>query len=158
MDATNKSHRVHGFAPQSGVSPSRPPLQFWGVRVTIALFVLLILACGGNDSTSSTNYPLTTSVRILGVNNDSTSVHFLINAEDFGDYNRVLAGSSGERSSAHSYTWASATSEVSFIVRAGRNGSVLAERSVSMSGSQRGQQMKLRALWDGTNLTVTIIH
>ncbi|MCW5942307.1 MAG: hypothetical protein KIS66_08750 [Fimbriimonadaceae bacterium] len=158
MDATNQSPRVHDAAPSSGAATSRPPLQFWGVRVTIALFVLLILACGGSDSSSGTSYPLTTFVRILGVNNDSANIHFLINSEDFADYNRVLAGTASERSSAGNYTWNSETSQVSFTVRAGRNGTVLREQMITMTGAERGRGMKLRALWDGGNLVLTVVN
>ncbi|MCW5942306.1 MAG: hypothetical protein KIS66_08745 [Fimbriimonadaceae bacterium] len=136
----------------------RPSAQGWAVRVTLAFFALLIIACGGGGDTAGSHYPLTSHVDIVGFNMDADNIHFVVNGEAYDASNRVTPAATVTRSTAASYTWNDASSVVSFTVKAGRNGSDLDSKTISMTGDQRMNNMKIRAVWNGSVVTVSLVH
>lgn len=136
----------------------RPSAQSWAVRVTLAIFALLIIACGGGGDTAGNHYPLTAHVDVSGFNMDAENIHFVVNGEPYDPSNRVTPGATVVRSTAASYTWNEASSVVTFNVFAGRNGVTLDTKVISMTGDQRMSGAKIRAAWNGSALTVSLIH
>lgn len=116
----------------------------------------VILACGGSGTTGS-SYPLTTSVRLRASNMDVENIHFVINSETNSAENRVPPSTTLERTSVHSYTWDSASQVNEFRVYCRRGDTTYDSEMITMSGDQRMQGKKIGAVWDGTDVTLTLI-
>jgi len=122
------------------------------------LGLVVVLACGGGGSDVSGNhYPLTSSVSVACVNNDAAlPVHILIGGEAFNQAaNQVPASSTRNRTSPLSYTWDTATDTVTITIFAGRNGTVLDQGDVTLTGDDRMQGKGIRAVWNA-NQTLTL--
>lgn len=140
----------------------QPPLQFWGVRLTIAFFVMLILACGGGSSTSEgSGYPITEQVRLVAYNGGTYPVRFKIGPDTTAFLPSVAAGSHVEQISYDRYTWDSAAHLRELRVAVGNTNEgetyEFASALISMTGEQVTQRMRIRADWDGETLTLRLI-
>lgn len=124
---------------------------------TIALAV--VCACGGGGSDVSGNhFPLTSSVAVRCVNNNLTQpIHILIGGESFNQAaNQVAAGTTRNRTSPLSYTWDTANDTVTITIFAGRNGTVMDQGNVILTGQDRMDGKGIRAVWNANEtLTVT---
>lgn len=123
-----------------------------------ATALALILACGGGGSDVAGNhFPLTSSVAVQCVNNDGQNVHILIGGEAFNPpVNRVGPGLTLNRTSPLSYTWDTATDTVTITIFAGRNGVVLDQGNVTLTGQDRMDGKGIRAVWNANqSITVT---
>lgn len=136
----------------------RHPLPSFAVRVTLALFALLIIACGGGGDTAGSHYPLTAHVDLIGFNMDAENIHFVVNGEPYDPSNRVTPGATVTRSTTNSYTWNDASSVVTFNVFAGRNGATLDSKTISITGDQRMDGAKIRAAWNGSVVTLSLVY
>ncbi|MCW5942308.1 MAG: hypothetical protein KIS66_08755 [Fimbriimonadaceae bacterium] len=138
-------------------SAKRPPLQFWGVRVTIAFFVLLVLACGGGQSSSEGGgYPTTRHVTLVAYNEGTYAVKFKIGPDATAFGPSVAASSHGEQTSPDTYTWDTAAHHQNLRVAVGDTYEY-SHSLISMTGEQASQGMRIRAVWNGETLTLSLI-
>ncbi len=88
---------------------------------------------------------------------DVENIHFVINSETNSAENRVPPSTTLERTSVHSYTWDSASQVNEFRVYCRRGDTTYDSEMITMSGDQRMQGKKIGAVWDGTDVTLTLI-
>ncbi len=122
------------------------------------LGLALVLACGGGGSSVAGNhYPLTASVAVVCVNNDpADNIHILIGGEAFDPaVNRVSPSSTLNRTSPLTYKWDTATDTVTITIFAGRGGNVIDQGDVTLTGDDRMQGKRIRAVWNA-NQTLTV--
>jgi hypothetical protein len=116
----------------------------------------VILACGGSDGVPGHSFPLTSSIAVICVNNDAQNVHILFMNEGYDpNVNRVTPGATVNRFTPQSFNWNAAGDTQTITVRAGRNGADIIQGTIVMSGQQRMDDKRIRAVFNA-NQTLTL--
>lgn len=131
--------------------------RIFSTRSLAALTALVtILACGGGDGVPGNSFPLTSSIAVICVNNDAQNVHILFMNEDYNpNINRVTPGATVNRFTPQSFNWNAAGDTQTVTVRAGRNGVDITQGTIVMSGQQRMDDKRIRAVFNA-NQTLTL--
>lgn len=127
------------------------------VRSLAALTALVtILACGGSDGVPGHSFPLTSSIAVICENNDAQNVHILFMNEGYDPLvNRVTPGVPVNRFTPQSFNWNAAGDTQTVTVRAGRNGVDITQGTIVMSGQQRMDDKRIKAVFNA-NQTLTL--
>ena len=125
-------------------------------NITAFVGLSVILACGGGSDVAGNSFPLTSSIAVICVNNDAQNVHILFMNEGYDpNVNRVLPGTTVNRFTPQSFNWNAAGDTQTITVRAGSGGNDITQGTIVMSGQQRMDDKRIRAVFNA-NQTLTL--
>ncbi len=99
--------------------------------LVMAALPLVLIGCGGDSAPNPPLFPMTITYSVTMTNSSTEDTHMFITGEGFDASNKLPPN--GRRTKTISFTYNSATETANLVVSAGRNGTVLVNRTIVLS-------------------------